>query len=103
MIKNEQERQRIGARITELRRVVEWTDGLGIHRTRKKGFFAFLKAWRGKRRRFVTIDGQKARVLGPIGALETAVDITDLKCAEGDVAEFPIDSLFARGLPRTYQ
>ena len=82
---------------------VGYQHGLGIRRTRKRGFFAFLTAWRSRRRRFVTVDGQKARVLGPIGALETAVDITDLKCAEGDVAEFPIDSLFARGLPRTYQ
>ena len=32
MIKNEQERQRIGQRIAELRRVVEWTDEHGIHR-----------------------------------------------------------------------
>ena len=33
MIKNEQERQRIGERITELRRAVEWIDELGIRRT----------------------------------------------------------------------
>lgn len=32
MIKNEQERQRIGARIAELRKSVEWTDELGIRR-----------------------------------------------------------------------
>lgn len=32
MIKNEQERQRIGQRIAELRKAVEWTDELGIHR-----------------------------------------------------------------------
>lgn len=32
MNKNEQERQRIGQRIAELRKAVEWTDELGIHR-----------------------------------------------------------------------
>ena len=32
MIKNEQERQRIGQRIADLRKAVEWTDGNGIHR-----------------------------------------------------------------------
>ena len=32
MIKNEQERVRIGQRIAELRKAVEWTDELGIHR-----------------------------------------------------------------------
>ena len=33
MIRNEQERQRIGQRIADLRKQVEWTDTLGIHRT----------------------------------------------------------------------
>ena len=32
MIKNEQERVRIGQRIAELRKAVEWTDGMGIRR-----------------------------------------------------------------------
>ena len=32
MIKNEQERVRIGQRIAELRKAVEWTDEMGIHR-----------------------------------------------------------------------
>lgn len=32
MIKNEKERQRIGQRIAELRKAVEWTDELGIRR-----------------------------------------------------------------------
>ena len=32
MIKNEQERQRIGQRIAELRKAVEWTDEMGIRR-----------------------------------------------------------------------
>lgn len=32
MIKNEQERVRIGQRIAELRKAVEWTDEMGIRR-----------------------------------------------------------------------
>ena len=32
MIKNEQERQRIGQRIAEMRKAVEWTDEMGIRR-----------------------------------------------------------------------
>jgi transcriptional regulator with XRE-family HTH domain len=32
MIKNKQERQRIGQRIAELRKAVEWTDEKDIHR-----------------------------------------------------------------------
>lgn len=77
--------------------------GFGIQRAQKSGLLAFARAWRAKRRRFVVINGQKARVLGRIGALETAVDVTDLKCAEGDVAMFQIDPIFARGMPRVYQ
>ena len=32
MIKNEQERQRMGERITTLRKSIDWTDTNGIHR-----------------------------------------------------------------------
>ena len=33
MIKNEQERQRIGQRIADIRKETEWTDAAGIRRT----------------------------------------------------------------------
>lgn len=33
MIKNEQERQRIGQRISDIRKEIEWTDAAGIRRT----------------------------------------------------------------------
>lgn len=33
MIKNEQERQRIGQRIADIRKEIEWTDTAGIRRT----------------------------------------------------------------------
>jgi transcriptional regulator with XRE-family HTH domain len=33
MIKNEQERQRIGQRIADIRKDIEWTDAAGIRRT----------------------------------------------------------------------
>ena len=33
MIKNEQERQRIGQRIAAIRKEIEWTDATGIRRT----------------------------------------------------------------------
>jgi transcriptional regulator with XRE-family HTH domain len=33
MMRNEQERLRMGERIATLRKAVEWTDELGIHRT----------------------------------------------------------------------
>ena len=57
----------------------------------------------GARRRFVTIGETRARVIGQIGALETLVDVTDLKCSSGDKAVFPLDPLYARGLKREYR
>ena len=33
MIKNEQERQRIGQRIADIRKEIEWTDAAGLRRT----------------------------------------------------------------------
>lgn len=55
------------------------------------------------RRRTVRINGQKARVLGAIGGVETLVDVTQLKCSAGDWAVFDIDPMFARGFTREYR
>jgi len=82
---------------------VGYQHGFGIQRARKSGFWAFFKAWRDRRNRFVTINGQKAKVIGRVGALETAIDVTDLRCGEGDLAIFQMDAIFAHGIPRIYQ
>ena len=82
---------------------VGYQHGFGIQRARKSGFWAFFKAWRDRRNRFVTINGQKAKVIGRVGALETAIDVTDLRCGEGDLAIFQMDAIFAHGIPRVYQ
>ena len=82
---------------------VGYHHGFGIQRARKSGFWAFFKAWRDRRNRFVTINGQKAKVIGRVGALETAIDVTDLHCGEGDLAVFQMDAIFAHGIPRVYQ
>ncbi|EHO35172.1 hypothetical protein HMPREF0995_00732 [Lachnospiraceae bacterium 7_1_58FAA] len=42
-------------------------------------------------------------MLGAIGAIETVVDVTDLKCSAGDPAVFDIDPLYARGFVREYR
>ena len=49
------------------------------------------------------VNGQKARVLGRIGAIETLVDVTDLKCSAGDLVHFDIDPMYARGMKREYR
>ena len=55
------------------------------------------------RRRTVRLGGQKVRVLGTIGGVETLLDITQVKCSEGDRAVFDINPMFARGFKREYR
>ena len=55
------------------------------------------------RRKTVRVNGQKAKILGAMGATETLVDVTGLKCAEGDTAVFDLDPLYARGVQREYR
>ena len=63
---------------------------------------AVMQFFRG-RRRTVRVGGQRARVLGTIGGVETLLDVTDVKCGEGDVVSFELDPQFARGFRREYR
>ena len=78
-------------------------NGMGVFHSRQAGLWAALKAWWEGRHMTVRVNGQKARVLGRPGAVETVVDVTDIKCAAGDVAAFSLDPMFARGLEREYR
>jgi len=82
---------------------VGYQNGFGVARVRDGGFFAAIRRWRAARHITVRIGGQKARVIGRIGALETLVDVTDLKCSSGDLAYFDIDPMYAKGLKREYR
>ena len=82
---------------------VGYQNGLGVERPRETGLFAFLRAWRRGRRRWVRVGEQKARVIGQVGAIETLVDVTNLRCAPGDLAVFRVDPLYAKGLKRVYR
>lgn len=82
---------------------VGYLNGFGISRSGGGGLFAAIRRWWRGRAVTVRVDGQKARVIGRIGALETLVDVTDLKCAAGDRVSFDIDPVYARGLTREYR
>ena len=82
---------------------VGYENGLGISASRETGFWALLRRWRKEKKRTVTIGGQKVRVLGRIGATETILNVTNLKCSAGDTASFDIDPLFARGFVREFR
>ena len=82
---------------------VGYQNGYGVERLRESGFWAFLRAWRRSRTRTVRIGDQRARLLAPIGATETLLDVTDLKCAAGDLAVFDLDPLYAKGFQVEYR
>ena len=82
---------------------VGYHNGYGVERLRESGFWAFLRAWRRSRTRTVRIGDQRARLLAPIGATETLLDVTDLKCAAGDLAVFDLDPLYAKGFQVEYR
>lgn len=81
---------------------VGYLNGFGLRRPGCRSFSDLMKSLFRRRDRYVTVSGQRARIIGRINALETAIDVSDLKCAPGDVAVFDIDPAFARGLERVY-
>ena len=82
---------------------VGYQNGFGAQRPRDSGLWALIQHWRRTRKLTVRIGEQKAKVIGQIGAMETLVDVTELKCASGDVASFDLDPLYARGMKREYR
>ena len=82
---------------------VGYQNGFGVARARGGGLWEQVRRWLASRRRTVRVNGQKARILGSIGAIETVVDVTDIKCAAGDPAVFDLDPLYARGFVREYR
>ena len=82
---------------------VGYQNGFGVVRTRELGFWAMFRRWRRNKKRTVRIGDQRARLLGPIGATETLLDVTNLRCSAGDPAVFEIDPLFAKGFQREYK
>ena len=79
---------------------VGYENGFGVESPEKEE--GFLSSLLGDRRNTVLVNGGKAKVICT-GARETLLDVTDLKCAVGDVARFPLEPMFARGLKRVYR
>ena len=82
---------------------VGYQNGFGVSRPRETGFLALCAQWRRARNRTVRIGDQKARVMGPIGATETLLNVTNMKCSAGDLATFDIDPIFAKGFVREFR
>lgn len=82
---------------------VGYQNGFGVSASRKGSLAEAIVSWWRGRRCYVRVGSQRVKVLGRIGAFETLLDITELKCGSGDVAVFDIDPLYARGLKREYR
>jgi alanine racemase len=56
-----------------------------------------------RRKAYIRINGQKARVIGSVGLLHLMVDVTDVDCTVGDVAILDVDPVNVKGLPIVYR
>ena len=82
---------------------VGYQNGFGVERPRASGFWTLWRLWRKNRRRTVRVNGQNVRVIGSIGATETILNVTDVRCSAGDVATFDLDPLYAKGVQIEYR
>lgn len=82
---------------------VGYQHGFGVLRPRGNSFLSAVRRWQKACKRTVRVGEQRARVLGTIGATETVLDVTNLRCAVGDLVIFEMDPLFARGFQREYR
>lgn len=69
-------------------------NGLGAQTQARPGFWGRLLRRSGPD---FWIGGQRVRTLGGLGARETILDVTKLRCSAGDLVTFDLDPLFARG------
>ena len=82
---------------------VGYQNGFGVSFPRETGFAGFLRWWKHNRKRTVRIGDQRARILGSIGATETVLDVTKVRCSAGDLAILDIDPMYAIGFVREFR
>lgn len=82
---------------------VGYQNGLGVERPRETGFWSLLRRWQRKKNCSLRINGEPVRIIGSIGATETILDVTNIKCSAGDIATFDLEPLYARGFQIEYR
>ena len=82
---------------------VGYQNGFGVSWSRETGFFAMVRRWRKAEALTVRLGDQRAKVLGGIGATETVLNVTNLKCSAGDLATFDMDPLYVKGFITEYR
>ncbi|MCL2125696.1 MAG: alanine racemase [Oscillospiraceae bacterium] len=81
---------------------VGYFHGFGVDRYLVERSLFDIAKWR-RRKAYVRINDQKARVLGSVGLLHTMVDVTAIDCTVGDVALLDVDPVNVKGLPIVYR
>ena len=81
---------------------VGYYHGFGVDRYIVERSLFDIVRWR-RRKTFVKVNGQKARVLGSVGLLHTMVDVTKVDCTVGDVAILDVDPVNVKGLQTEYR
>ena len=82
---------------------VGYQKGFGVDRPRDSGLPALWRQWKKNRNRTVRLGEQRVKIIGSIGATETILNVTDVKCSAGDPAVFELDPLYARGFQIEYR
>lgn len=82
---------------------VGYQNGFGLERPRKTGLWAAVRQMSRAKKRTVWIGSQSVPLIGPIGAAETLLDVTNIKCSAGAMVHFDIDPMFARGFDIEYR
>jgi len=81
---------------------VGYYHGFGVDRYIVERSIFDIVRWR-RRKTFIKINGQRARVLGSVGLLHTMVDVTNIDCTVGDIATLDVDPVNVKGLPIEYR
>ena len=80
---------------------VGYSHGFGVRRP--EADFTLLDIIRNRRKRkYVRVNGQKARVVGSVGMMHTIIDVTNIDCTVGDVVQLDVDPICVKGLPIEY-
>ena len=80
---------------------VGYYHGFGVDRLdAERNIFEVFR--RRRRKMFVKVNGQRAKVLGNVGMLHTIVDVTNIECTVGDIAIMDVDPVNVKGLVRHY-
>ena len=56
-----------------------------------------------RRRLYVRIGKQKAKVVGQVGMMHTIIDVTKIDCTVGDVVKMDVDPVNVKGMGRVYE